>query len=111
MDYKFFDESFDNEIPVGTLISVYIDPNRDPISINYEGRTSWTYAYIVKTDSKEYLSYDGYLKAFNNNKQVGVNGFIVCVSILGLSILATGISFVVYKTRSKKETIDVQFTK
>lgn len=111
MDYKFFDESFDNEIPVGTLISVYIDSNRDPISINYEGRTSWTYTYIVKTDSKEYLSYDGYLKAFNNNKQVGVNGFIVCVSILGLSILATGISFVVYKTRSKKETIDVQFTK
>ncbi len=111
MDYEFFDKNFKNEVVTGTIVSIYINSNRDPISINYEGRTSWTYAYIVKTDSKEYLSYDGYLKAFNNNKQVGVNGFIVCASILGLSILATGISFIVYKTRSKKETIDVQFTK
>lgn len=107
MDYEFFDKNFKNEVVTGTIISVYIDSNRDPISINYEGRTSWTYAYIVKTDSKEYLSYDSYLKAFNDNKQIGVNGFIICMSISGASVVGLGASYIVYKVRSKKETIEI----
>ncbi len=107
LDYPYFDSSFKTEVSIGDMVTIYIDSARKPNSLNYEGRTQWNYAYIVKSNAKEYLTYDNYLIAFSKNHQGAFVLFIVCLSISGACLIWIGTSFAVYKSRSKKETIDV----
>ena len=106
-DYSFFDLSFKKEVSVGDMVTIYIDSTRKPNSVNYEGRTQWIYAYAVSANAKDYFTYDNYLVAFNKNQLATKIAFIVCVSTAGSCLLGIGASFAVYKSRSKKETLEV----
>lgn len=105
--YQFFDRSFDTDVSVGDVVEIYIDSEGKPASLDYNDRTSWTYAYTIKDDVKEYLSYDNYITGFKKDRSLGVIVFVVCCSISALCAIGIVVSYLVSKSNSKKETIEV----
>ena len=69
--------------------------------------SKWSSIKTIKTDSKEYLTYEGYVKAFESNRLLGkIVGFTGC----GVSILLVPSIFVInnlYKKKEDEECIDI----
>ncbi|MBP5091798.1 MAG: hypothetical protein J6328_04495 [Bacilli bacterium] len=105
--YRFLDDSFFGEATPGMTLYLALDPESEPSTLKYEGKTHWTNFYTIKSDAKEYLSYEGYLKAYNRNADIGKGLFITFASMSVVALASTGVSYAVYKSRAKKETIEI----
>ena len=101
------DRSFKEELHAGDTVYLYVDGTREDASISYQDKTAWNFAYVFKTDSKTYLSYEGYLRANARNTRIG---FIICYVSSGATIIALGtipFAYVRYKKDAKKERIEL----
>ena len=103
-----FDYSFEKEIATGDIITIFVEKGETPTSIDYQGRTGYLHAYVVKSGVKVYLSYEACLKEYQETKKlmdaISIGGF----SASGVGIIGLGVSYGVYKSKSKKETIEVK---
>ena len=102
-----FDNNFRKEVSIGTPVTLRISPKDSFIDLKFRDKTSYTYAYTLKTDSKEYLSYSGYIASFKQDHLDAKIVFIVSTSIFGLSFVGLSITYLVAKQNSKKETIEI----
>ena len=105
---KYFDYSVFKEANKGTVMYIQTD-NAKTISLNQKrtDRKEYKKFYTLKTDTKEYLSYDNYLKADQYNINFGkVMGYI-CLGIGLTSILAFVIVKQTYGKSVKGEYINV----
>ena len=105
---KYFDYSVFKEVSKGTTMYIQTD-NAKTISLNQKrtDRKEYKKFYTLKTDTKEYLSYDNYLKADQYNTNFGkVMGYI-CLGIGLTSILAFVIVKQTYGKSVKGEYINV----
>ncbi|MBR6226261.1 MAG: hypothetical protein IKQ78_03550 [Bacilli bacterium] len=101
------DRSFKEELHAGDTVYLYVDGTRENHPFKYQDKTAWNYAYVFKTDSKTYLSYEGYLRANARNARLG---FIICYVSLGAAIIALGsipFAYIRYKKDAKKERIEL----
>ncbi len=103
-----FDYSFEKEIAIGDIITIFVEKGETPTSIDYQGRTGYLHAYVVKSGVKAYLSYEACLKQYQETKKlmdaISIGGF----SASGVGIIGLSVSCGVYKSKSKKETIEVK---
>ena len=107
IEIKELDKSFKKELKEGDTVYLYVDGTRENHSFEYQGKTAWNYAYVFKTDSKTYLSYEGYLRANARNTRIG---FIICYVSSGATIIALGsipFAYFKYKKDAKKERIEL----
>jgi hypothetical protein len=101
------DRSFKEELHAGDTVYLYVDGTRENASISYQDKTAWNFAYVFKTDSKTYLSYEGYLRANESNRRLGVIMCYVCSGVAALSLGAIVVAYVKYKSDAKKERIEL----
>ena len=106
-DDGLFDLDFTKEVSVSDAVTVYIVENEEATEFFENGRKGWVYAYVVKTDEKEYLSYENYVEWFENNRNIAFGLFVGGLSFSGVGIIASLIAFAVYKKRAEKETIEL----
>lgn len=103
-----FDYSFEKEIATGDIITIFVEKGETPTSIDHQGRTGYLHAYVVKSSVKVYLSYEACLKEYQKTKKlmeaISIGGF----SASGVGMIGLGVSYGVYKAKSKKETIEVK---
>ena len=107
VELKETDSSFRDELHVGDTIYLYVDGTKENVSFSYQDKTAWNYAYVLKTDSKTYLDYEGYLRANESNRLLG---YVICYVSAGASPLSLGIivvAYVKYKSDAKKETLEL----
>ena len=107
IEMKELDMSFKQELNEGDTVYFYIDSTRDNRSLKYQDKTYWNYAYIFKTDTKTYLSYEGYVRATERNARLG---FIICYvssGVAALSLCVIPLAYAKYKSDSKKERIEL----
>jgi len=108
MNLDELDTSFFDDIAIGDTLTIYIVPD----SVNEwnpsdERKSSWTYFYYLASPTKEYLNYEDYLRGFNKNLAWG-NGMAItggAIALFSAGALIT--SYLVFKKRREKETIDV----
>ena len=101
------DWSFETEITAGDHVEVLVYSKKDPVSFTYGDKTAWTHIYTLRTDSKTYFSYEGYVKSNGRNADLGMifcYGFSACTAV---SLVAIPLSYSKYKTQSKQETIEI----
>ena len=102
-----FNKGFLNEVKPGDVVEIFIEKGQSLHSLNYKERTSWAYAYIIKSDSATYLSYEDYVLAFEINRSEGIAGFVVSLAVFSASAIGLFVSYLVYKRNEKLETISV----
>ena len=102
-----FDNNFRKEVSIGTPITLCISSKASYSDLKFKDKTSYTYAYTLKTEAKEYLSYSGYVASFEQDHLDAKIIFIVSTSLFGLSFVGLGITYLVTKHNSKKETIEI----
>ena len=98
----YFDASIQDK-PVGEEVTIWINPDEKEKSNARNGREGWVDAYIVKTESETYLSYEDYAKGHDNNIQIARDIMIAGYSIIGLSAFALAAGFIIYKPSKKKD--------
>ena len=106
-EYAFLDKSFSSEVDTSTKLTISINLKDSGKKTSYKGRNKQTHAYVIKTDEKEYLSYNGYVNAFMMDRQGAIVAFSICASIIPLSIAWAIIELVIYSKNSKRETIEL----
>lgn len=107
VEMKELDMSFKKELNEGDTVYLYVDGTRENHPFKYQEKTAWNFAYVFKTDSKTYLSYEGYLRANARNTRLG---FIICYVSSGAAIIALGsipFAYFKYKKDAKKERIEL----
>jgi len=101
------DRSFKEELHAGDTIYLYVDGTRENASISYQDKTAWNYAYVLKTDSKTYLTFEGYLRANESNRRLGFLMCYICSGVAALSLGAIVVAYAKYKSDAKKERIEL----
>ena len=107
IETKELDTSFKKELNEGDTVYLYVDGTSENHKFEYQDKTAWNFACVFKTDSKTYLSYEGYSRANERNARLG---FIICYVTSGatvLSLIAIPFAYSKYKKDAEKERIDL----
>ena len=94
-----FDDSFFDEISKGDIIALHAENDVRDISKEYSGRLYQDYVCAIEANSKEYLTYDGYVAGFVGNRNWARGLFIGGSAAFAVSSIATIVMFVVYKRK------------
>lgn len=101
-----FDHSFFDEVNTGDIIVLHVENDVRDISKKYRDRLYQDYVCAIEVNSKEYLSYDGYVAGFVSNRNWARGLFICGSTAFAVSSIATIVMFVVYKRKKSNERIN-----
>ncbi|MDE7395690.1 MAG: hypothetical protein K2M95_06205 [Clostridiales bacterium] len=101
-----FDYSFFNEVKAGDTVTIYIDNAKDrKFSLGGVSKKQWNSFYYLATDSKEYFTYEDYVKSNKLNDRAGFILVGVGIAILVAATITLISARFVCKKREKEETI------
>ena len=81
------------------MIVLHVENDIRDISKKYSGRLYQDSICVIEANSKEYLSYDGYVSGFVRNRN-WARGMFICGSVaFAFSSIGTIVSFVSYKRK------------
>ena len=106
--YKWrFDHSFNDEVSVGDIITIYIDKSSNDKEFSAKGvdKKKYNYFYGLKTKGKVYFSYDDYLKSFNNGKNFAKGAMIFSILLIISVPVTIGVSYYVCKKKDESTHI------
>ncbi|MBQ1879836.1 MAG: hypothetical protein II158_05710 [Bacilli bacterium] len=98
-----FDKSFFDEVKEGDLIVLRTENDIRDMTSEYKSRSRFDYVCAIEANSKEYLTYDGYVAGFEKNRNWARGLFISGASGFVISSIATLATFIVYKREEAKE--------
>ena len=101
-----FDHSFFDEVSTDDIIVLHVENDVRDISNKYSGRLYQDSVCAIEVNSKEYLSYDGYVAGFVSNRNWARVLFIGGSAAFAVSSIATIVMFVVYKRKKSNERIN-----
>ena len=94
-----FNDSFFDEVSTGDIIVLHVENDVRDISKKYSGRLYQDDVCAIEVNSKEYLSYDGYVAGFVRNRNWARVFFIGGSAAFAVSSITTVVMFAVYKRK------------
>ena len=103
-----FDYSFFGEVEVGATVTIFVGNAKDrEFSLRGVSKTQWNNFYYLATDSKEYFTYENYIKSHEHNDKVGYIIACIGISSLGAATVTLITGYFVCKKREKEEDIEI----
>ena len=104
---KHLDENLWNDLAYNQKIKLLVNPNEMENPTINKG-ISWKSVYGIATSKKEYLTYQDYLKTYNESKTHKGIVFYSSIAIIALNVLFIGVTKYLCIKNAKKETLELE---